>query len=60
MTFEDALTEAIKAEMERFKEIVVARGVDVRFYDQTVGGYHALRLVIEEYIPEIRKKLNER
>ena len=60
MTFEEAITAAIQAEMERIKETMVSGQLDIRLYDRQVGGYHALRLVVEEFMPDVNKKLNER
>ncbi len=60
MTFESELESAINKEMARINENLLSGTADVRAYDRFVGGYHALRLILEEHIPEIRKKLNER
>jgi hypothetical protein len=60
MTFEEAITAAILAEMEHIKDATVSGQLDIRLNDRQVGGYHALRLVIEEFIPDVHKKLNER
>lgn len=57
--FEEALTAAITAEMDRIKENMVSGQLDIRLYDRQVGGYHALRLVLEEFIPQTNKQLNE-
>ena len=57
--FEEALTAAIVAEMDRIKENMVSGQLDIRLYDRQVGGYHALRLVLEEFIPQTNKQLNE-
>lgn len=60
MTFEDAITAAIKVEMEHIQTTMVGVPLDQREYDRRFGGYHALRLLIEELIPDVNKKLNER
>jgi len=66
MNFESELKSAITTEMERLTANLVKGGMydaagaaDIRIYDRTVGGYHALRLVLEEFIPDIIKKINE-
>ncbi len=58
--FEEALTAAITAEMDRIKDNMVGGQLDIRLYDRQVGGYHALRLVLEEFIPQINKERNEK
>jgi hypothetical protein len=60
MIFEDELDKVIRAEIERLKDQMIAGHLDIRIYDRTVGGIHALRLVSDEFFPDIRKKLNER
>jgi hypothetical protein len=57
--FERALTASIREEMERMTGILVGGSLDIRVYDRTVAGYHALRLVIEEFIPDIHKRMND-
>jgi hypothetical protein len=59
MIFEDELEKVIRDEMTRMQENAMSGNLDIRSYDRLVGGYHALRLVIEEMSPEVRKKLNE-
>jgi hypothetical protein len=60
MIFEDELESAIREEMLRMNRAILSGGLDMRTYDRYVGGYHALLLVLEEKIPDTRKKLNER
>jgi hypothetical protein len=57
--FERTLTIHIGEEMERLKNNLVAGGLDIRTYDRNVAGYHALRLVLEEFIPAAHKSLND-
>lgn len=60
MVFEDELKILIEEEMHRMNRALLSGGLDIRAYDRYVGGYHALLLVLEEKIPDTRKKLNER
>jgi len=60
MSFDDELAARIDEEIERLKEIMVAGNMDIRMYDRYIGGIHALRQITEIFIPETRKKLNER
>lgn len=59
MTFEDELTKAIAEEIERMKENMLTNP-DMRQFDRNFGGIHALRLIVDFFIPDIIKKLNER
>jgi hypothetical protein len=46
--------------MARMVDNLLASPADIRAYDRIIGGHHALRLILDEHIPDIRKKLNER
>ena len=56
--FEESLTAAINAEIARMTENMLMNP-DMRLFDRNFGGIHALRLVLEEFIPDVNKKLNE-
>jgi hypothetical protein len=60
VTFDDALIKRVNEEMSRLSDHVLLGNMELRHYDRAIGGIHALRLVIEEFIPEVRKILNER
>jgi hypothetical protein len=60
MIFEDALIARVKEEQSRINDVLISGVVDIRAYHRAVGGYHALRLVLEEFIPQINKERNEK
>ena len=59
MRFEDELLKKIREEIERLKENMVSGHMDIRLFDRQIGGIHALRLVSDEFIPDIQKIINE-
>jgi len=58
--FDDELADLIREEIARLRESMAGHCMDLREYDRTFGGIHALRLVVEDHIPFVRKKLSER
>ena len=38
---------------------MVSGHMDIRLFDRQIGGIHALRLVSDEFIPDIQKIINE-
>lgn len=60
MIFESELETVLKSEMERVRDIMVSGNItDMRIYERYVGGYQAMERIIEDLIPDIRKKINE-
>jgi hypothetical protein len=59
MNFRYELMRLLKEQIEESKNVVADGAMDPATYHRTCGGIYALRTVLDHYIPEIDKKVND-